>query len=388
MGFAKRQLEEAMEWHASLLDKVVCTSCLYDGFLKRWAARSKEKGECSYCGKQRRVRDMDALLDLVREGIGLEWTDAVNELPWDGEEGAYFGENHNSYELVSQCIDTISEYEEIIGDIALALPDKVWCPVDPFRLSTRERLIYGWQSFQEHVTHKQRFFFHGAALSPDDEEGMSVNEWMSALADAVRRCALVVTLPAGTLVHRARESESGEAFSTAGQLGTCPAAKAVKTHRMSPPGIPLFYGSFEKATAIAEARQSPSLPVYVGTFRLRRNFRVLDLCRIPSVPSLYDRRNRAKRPFLAFLREFAENVGRPIARDDRVHLDYIPTQVVSEFFRCRFKERDGTRLDGILYPSAAASGGRNAALFVASEACVDATSADGLLILDSSGIAP
>lgn len=330
---------------------------------------------------------MDSLLDLVREGIDLEWTDAVSELPWDGEEGSYFGEHCDSYELVSQCIDTISELDAVVGDIAGALPDKVWCPVDPFRASASDRLIYGWQSFQEHVTHKQRFFFHGASLSTDEEEGMSVEEWMGALVDAVRRCALVAILPAGELVYRARESKSGEVFSTAGQLGTCPAEKAVKTNRMSPPGIPLFYGSFEKETAVAEAQRSSSLQVYVGTFRLRRDFRVLDLCHIPSVPSLYDPRNRAKRPFLSFLREFSDSVGRPIAHDDRVHLDYIPTQVVSEFFRCRFRERDGTKLDGILYPSAAAPEGRNAALFVASEECVDAGSADGLLLLDSSAVA-
>ena len=51
----------------------------------------------------------------------------------------------------------------------------------------------------------------------------------------------------------------------------------------------------------------------------------------------------------------------PIARDDRIHIDYVPTQVVTEYVRsARFP--DG-RLDGIRYRSSRREGGISVVLF-------------------------
>jgi hypothetical protein len=67
------------------------------------------------------------------------------------------------------------------------------------------------------------------------------------------------------------------------------------------------------------------------------------------------------RPVLSFLRHVVRKMSQPIARDDRVHIDYVPTQVVTEYVRA---EGDGDRLiDGIRYPSAAHPGGSSYVLF-------------------------
>lgn len=52
----------------------------------------------------------------------------------------------------------------------------------------------------------------------------------------------------------------------------------------------------------------------------------------------------------------------PVARDDRIHTDYVPSQVVTEFLR-EHKFEAGS-LDGIMYGSVAAPGKRNLVLFL------------------------
>jgi hypothetical protein len=52
-----------------------------------------------------------------------------------------------------------------------------------------------------------------------------------------------------------------------------------------------------------------------------------------------------------FLHEFEQDLVKPVARDGMEHVDYVPTQIVTEFFRHRFRLSDGASLDGIMYRS-------------------------------------
>jgi hypothetical protein len=61
------------------------------------------------------------------------------------------------------------------------------------------------------------------------------------------------------------------------------------------------------------------------------------------------------------LHSFAEQIAAPVARDDRVHVDYIPTQVLTEFLR-DFRFECGP-IDRIRYPSATPVKGANVVLF-------------------------
>ena len=55
-------------------------------------------------------------------------------------------------------------------------------------------------------------------------------------------------------------------------------------------------------------------------------------------------------------------MSRPIARDDRIHVEYVPTQVVTEFLRSRVRRRR-TVIDGIKYPSSVLPGRASYVLF-------------------------
>ena len=66
---------------------------------------------------------------------------------------------------------------------------------------------------------------------------------------------------------------------------------------------------------------------------------------------------------LIFLHHIAREISRPIARDDRVHVEYVPTQVVTEFFRT-VATRGESNIDGIAYRSSRRTGKSSMVLFV------------------------
>jgi hypothetical protein len=64
---------------------------------------------------------------------------------------------------------------------------------------------------------------------------------------------------------------------------------------------------------------------------------------------------------LRFLHDFADDIMTPVARDQRVHVDYLPSQVITEFVRDYAFH--GGKVDGIAYGSTVHRLGWNVALF-------------------------
>jgi hypothetical protein len=102
----------------------------------------------------------------------------------------------------------------------------------------------------------------------------------------------------------------------------------------------------------------------VAEFELLEDLLVVDLSRVPHVPSIFEDKPRES---IIFLRDFKKDVSRPITPDQEVHVEYTPTQVVSEYLRHRFSNASGKTVSGVLYESAKAKGGKNVALFIESE---------------------
>ena len=65
------------------------------------------------------------------------------------------------------------------------------------------------------------------------------------------------------------------------------------------------------------------------------------------------------------MKKFAEDIARPI--DDFPNIEYIPTQIVTEYFRHVFLTKDNKKLDGIVYSSAKNPTGKCVALFMTPE---------------------
>jgi len=135
---------------------------------------------------------------------------------------------------------------------------------------------------------------------------------------------------------------------------------------MSAAGVSVFYGAFERATAVAEATVSmPAGREWVLTgaaWQCTRPLLVLDLTELPPVPSMFEA-SREWRGAILFLREFVKSISAPVVHDGGEHVEYVPTQVLTEYFQNQVSTPDGSRLDGIVYPSARRRGGRSLVVF-------------------------
>ncbi|MBN9181034.1 MAG: RES family NAD+ phosphorylase, partial [Microbacterium sp.] len=162
-----------------------------------------------------------------------------------------------------------------------------------------------------------------------------------------------VTMPAGTLLFRARFQPAGKVYRTAGELGPPPVDFATQTNRMSPPGIVMTYVSEDRATALAETVNGRGTYA-IGEFLTERPALILDLSNLPPTPSIFaeipDSYPYDPRPRIGFLQSVSREISRSIARDDRVHVEYVPTQVVTEYVRAVLTI-DGRNVDGIRYRS-------------------------------------
>lgn len=140
---------------------------------------------------------------------------------------------------------------------------------------------------------------------------------------------------------------------------------------MSPAGIPMFYGAADEYGAIAETvvgRLPKGEILNVGVFETVDSMHVLDLTNVPGIPSLFSP-SRHLRPILRFLRSFVNDLSKPIKKDDRVHTEYVPTQIVTEYFRHSFHSDNGPLIQGIFYPSSRAKGYVACVLFFTREEC-------------------
>lgn len=164
----------------------------------------------------------------------------------------------------------------------------------------------------------------------------------------------------------------------ASTLGPPTSGQAIGASRMSPAGIPVFYGALDIDTAVEETLAhagaggtKAQVKVCWGTFRTITPFTLVNFTSLPQIPGFFSAK-RADREPLGFLHSFTSDVARPIPPDGREHSEYAPTQVVAEYFRHVYKTPDGRPVDGILYPSSK-TGGQACVLFVgASEVCNEA----------------
>ena len=127
----------------------------------------------------------------------------------------------------------------------------------------------------------------------------------------------------------------------------------------------MFYACDDIDTALLEVAQAPG-SFSVGRWRILRPAIVLDLTDIPPVPAWFDYDplggQDVSRRALIFLHHIADQISRSITRDDRIHVEYVPTQVVTEFLRARVGWQ-GNAIDGVKYESAAHPGHASYVLF-------------------------
>lgn len=378
VGGVKRLLEEQEAGDYSYEgDDHVCAGCVTDQCLADvLSSAALPNADCSYCGR-RGAAPLDALLEQIDGAVNAYWNNPVEELPWDGREDGYQGYTLDGYDLIMDELNDWTENDQLREDVAEAFRGSFWCERGFFALSRYEALQCGWASFVEQVKHKTRFLF----FAPESEEEFHVDETdgvrperiLDALGELFREYQTFQVLDAGTTLYRARVGAPGSYFPCAKELGTAPRELATQPNRMSPAGIPMFYGAFDPRVAVKEAYDPSSndgtaREIIVARFTSTRPLHVLDLTRLPPIPSVFDGASRHCRDPILFLHAFAGDLSQPIERDSRAHAEYAPTQVVTEYVRYRLQHPSGSAVDGIIYESASVPG-HAAVIFADPEHC-------------------
>ena len=352
-------------------NQFVCGDCIGDDGIRGFISANAESSYCSFCSvvsDEPIAAPLDDVGEYINRCLRQEYGDAVDELPWDSEEKEYVGGNWDSEELLIDVIELELPNDHngvLLGELVGYLDDNTWCERNGLGLTDLEYAQYTWAYFCDVVMRRRRYFFLDYGSDPSEPEVYDPGHILRNIFDSANELGLFKELPAGTHLYRARWEKPGPQLETPQELGPPPEDKATQANRMSAPGIVMFYACDQIDTALLEVAQEPG-SFAVGRWRTLRPAIVLDLTEIPAIPGLFECDPEGGQDVshrtLTFLGHVADQMSRPIAHDDRIHVEYVPTQVVTEFLRSRVRRRRAV-IDGIKYPSSVLPGRASYVLF-------------------------
>lgn len=351
-------------WYAP--DGYVCEDCVEDEFLKGVIRDNACTNECDYCGDitdEDSAAPVEALMEPIASAVFYYYNDPTEGMmSWDYEEDSWPLETTDTRDVLESL--AFDCHPDLFEDIAKSFVHDEWVETAGgtwMGSHTHEEMGYLWDHFVRIVKHELRYFFDHPLPNSTDEQ-YDPSTLLPTIGSLVKRLGIVDTLSDGTQFFRARKKDLDDFSLDAEQLGA-PPSELASAGRMNPAGISYFYLAFEPQTALAEIQHKQSDQSAIGQFQLVRDVQILNLTKLPDLPSLFDDSSRYEREELIFLENFIEEITKPVEKDNRMHVDYVPSQVVSEYFALVFKLKNGERLDGILYPSAVHPNGRNLLLF-------------------------
>lgn len=354
-----------------LSDKHVCSDCVGDECIRGFIESQAESLKCGFCGKESSepiAADINEIIEYILDCVSTEWGNPDDEgVPVEG--GEYVWPVTDSYDLFLDEIQ-LDANPDVTEAIIQACVDRLWVKKD---YRTADLMLSGWALFVEEIKHHRRYFF---SLEEDDRFSFDIlpSEFLDRLGEEISALELIKTLTTSDMIYRVRIHDPNVTLSTAAELGSPPTELALYPNRMSPAGIPMFYGSFDIDTAIIETyepKKNRQSVATIGKFKPRRKLIVLDLTSLPEVPSIFDEHRGYLRPTIMFLSAFVEELRRPVEKDDKTHTEYVPTQVFTEYIRHAYKFDDDIRFEGIIYPSAIDPSGISCVLFVENGDCCD-----------------
>ena len=360
------------------MDKYVCSQCFDDEFIEDFIKENAVSKKCSYCGNESNElisADILEVASFIEDGLRSEYKEAVECLPWESAEGGWQGTTYDTYDILTDEIGL--ESEELIPDLIHFLPETEWCDYHPYRLASDKELMFNWNRFSDQVKHRVRYVFFRLTTRQKDsqtfENAEEPYEVLFRIGGLVKEFGLYKIIAQGTSLFRARLDHS-KRFSTVVDIGPPHNKRARYPNRFSPAGIPMFYGAFNEETAIAEVYDCPAKPkriASVARFENLRTLRLLDFTNLPAFPSMFNGQTQDERGPLRFLHRFVMEATIPITKDGAEHIEYVPTQVVTEFFQHILVDDNGNHFDGLLYPSARYEGGVCSVIFCSGKDCTE-----------------
>ncbi len=364
-------------------EKYTCSKHFDDTYLKQYILDNAQPGQCSYCGSNTRVIDIHDFMEYVMtritshygnpgdEALYLEssfYDDKDEEIPGFKRVGGFvtpaFAIHFESARELLFELELVADDEKLNKDIEACFLYDDWIQHAPYMMTKGQELSFLWKMFARMVMHEQRFtFFKRKEFSGENlTEDNGLMDILTELGNLISENGLCRTILKGTEVFRCRFTRDGDIVRLFEDITSAPANLA-KQSRMSPAGISMFYGAFDYDTAMLESSPDglpTKKPHVAGRFTTITDLTILDLTNLP-LPSFW---MPSDWEGIGFLHSFSWEITKPIKRDDRIHIEYIPSQVFTEYLRYIYQPANNGTIDGVMYKSSLnGASSNNIALF-------------------------
>ena len=350
------------------MTEYICASCIGESALKEYIEMYAEESYCDYCEESNgnvHSIPIDDLIEYMRKCVSQEYDDPANCLPHDSSEGGYYGVTFDAYDLILDELNIgfPDKNDALLQRVLKGFERQLWCKVDPFGPSTLQVAQFSWENFSRIVKHENRYYFDVIKREKLLSDKLTPGELLTHILDYAKQIGLLKTIDE-LILYRARAWSNGKPWNCPEELGPPPTDKALQPNRMSPAGIPMFYGGENLKTAVKETASRPG-NFSVGKFQTNRTIVLFDISDVPRLPSIFDKDPESlainPRRAVRFLRHISEEISKPIKKDGHPLIEYVPTQVVTEFIRSQ--QFEGVAIDGIKYESAKNPGYSSYVLF-------------------------
>ncbi|MCL2338056.1 MAG: RES family NAD+ phosphorylase [Firmicutes bacterium] len=322
-----------------------CVECFNDLYIRSTIEKQGLIGDCDYCShKSVAVYEIGMTPNPIADAIiGLVQIYSVSDLPQAKPLKIAL---HDDWDIFSAGAATI---QTLVIDLCSSVvnPD-----ADIFTKNVVIEQLFDddflsefgvvrgldWERFVESIKYKNRF--HSGMFNAD-----AFASFLSIIAKSYT---------AGIELYRARITHNSNGYSTA-EMSAPPREKR-SAGRINPEGVGVLYLSSDKKTALNEIRANTFDYVSIGTFKLVKDIKVVNLSGISGTsPFLYQDELEKYAVNRKVFQEIARDAAKPLRRSDSP-IEYIPTQFIAEFIKSQ-------GYDGVEYASTLQEGGYNIAVF-------------------------
>ena len=195
-----------------------------------------------------------------------------------------------------------------------------------------------WNEFSDYIKFSNRFH----------------NDYFNGDAFASFLSMAVVSIKTDSCLFRARICHNTDGYETKDMYGP-PKGKRT-AGRINPEEISVLYLSSNERTVLHEARANVYDFVCIGTFKAKRDLKLVNLSNISKMsPFLYDGEIEQFAVNRNIFKDMVKEISKPLRRNESA-LEYLPTQFIAEFVKSQ-------KYDGVVYESTLCDSGYNIALF-------------------------
>jgi hypothetical protein len=352
MGRLKqRKIELEARNISNIPDKNLCIKHIDDYAINRFIRKNYRTGYCDYCEKELKVVSLESLLEFMMIGISNFYEDAANFMSYNGREGGYLNYTFDPNELIQERIGLKAIPFELTEDIVSSIDNIPWSDLGMYYDNERDKLMYQWSFFKNLIKHKSRYLFQQNQSSNDSNTAFTI---LNEVGQITKSLNIIKKIESGTVIYRCIQHNLSEDFSIKEKLVSPPEEKAIYPNRFSPSGISMLYSAFDPTTAILETinrEDKKKNIITISQFKLKKEIYVIDFNKLPKIPSIFDFKKVKTYYLIRFLYDLVRDFTQDIKKDGKEHIEYVPTQVVTEYFRYSFNKNRQNIIDGIIYPS-------------------------------------